>query len=430
MRFGTKLSTLLALLVLAAGYCTGNSQVIDNDSKQQQWPTTFNIEYVYQLEVNGSSPDSPDDVASALEDINERMVVSLQESISNTSTSTEDARLPNVQYNSIASEFTSHCFTESDTCRWIKSAIDLSHMKGISVNTIERVTINLVQNFLKAYSQINEQAVATYIYPMIVSGWGRFQIEPVSSTNISDMEIQVLEKTFLDVFGDVIAAFDGDTTAYESQFYENAYKTLSNQSAFGNVATEISNVLSTDVQFYGKCRNCSDEAFTLLVSNIIESTLDPFQKALMINGRVANSTYFNSVHTISYGEIMLPDFLPPIDDFSAFHSQSQQKSYATSWYLWVTAFLALVIIGVGLCLIRREYRRWVMFEKEDPSTCESDSSRGHSSDNEDFDSKADSKAIDESNTPNGTSIVSYIEVAEYTIDDQTKSEVSVYEWCG
>lgn len=386
MRSTTKVSELLALLVLAAGYSIGNPQAVVNGRALQQLSTSFTVEYIYRLEMNASGTDSSGDIGSVLEDIDALIVSCLQDSI------------PNAP---VASEVTGPCFTDSDSCRWIKSMIDVSHMEGIPVNTIERATINLVQKSLKTYSETNEHAAATYIYPIVVSGWGRFEIKPVSSTSITDTEIQVLEKTFLDVFGAIVSALDGNTEVYETQFYDIVGNEISNQTASGNERTRTINTLSTDVQFYGKCWNCSNHAFVILVNDVIGSALDPFQIKLTANARVANSTYFERINSVSYSEIELPDGFPPVDDFSILDSRPPQTSQTPPWYLYFAGILAVVLIGVGVYLA---WHRRRSLEKEVVSTDESDNDSGNGDEGYGRDDDVYANAVHDVTTPNMISV--------------------------
>ncbi len=409
MKSRTTGSKLLALLVLAARLGTGNPQVVGTDSR-----ISITLEYIYQLEVNATSDESSGNVGSVVQDIDASIVSSLQDSLPN-GTTPDDSLRPDVKYNSIASEVTGTCFTESATCRWITSTLDLSYAEGKPEYTVEQVTINLVQDYLKAYSERNTlAATATYTYPMIVSGWGQFQILPVSSP-IALKDIAVLEKSFLEVFGAIVIALDGDTVISQAHFYENFPKGVSNQTARDDEKTRIINsTLWTDVQFYGKCRNCSDDAFAALVNNIIGSALEPFQYKLTEIGRAANSSYFESINSVSYSEREMPDSLPPMDDFSIFDSQPPESSPSVPWYLYFAASMAMVVICVGVFLIRRDRRS---LEKEDVSTGESESDYGD--EGRDVDVDAESGDIDTGESRKGAD--DYSKMNDTTISSRVQS---------
>lgn len=349
--------------------------------------TFITVEYEYQLEVNaGNSSASPNFFHDVLSDIDSRMVGHLQATIPNGQPQ-DGMAMPNVKYNRINSHKSSQCFTDSDACHWIKSKIGLSYAREKPKDSVQHVTLRMVRDFLEEYSETSNNLVqAMYAYPMIVSSRARFDLSPVMGEMSSD-EIAALEQSYLDVFGAIILAFDGDTEVTDAGYVYQALHTL-------NSETDLSS-LSVDLTVIGKCRICSDEEFADTVSGVVQENLLAFQNKLKKNGNLVNSTYFDVLENVSFSIPEMPEGLPPIQDISIFSSEAPETRRSLPWYLFCGIGIAIVVVGAGIYLLYRhrkklEERRHNENEKDDD-----DFSTGSSeSDERDDDSESEYEISD------------------------------------
>lgn len=356
----------------------------------QQNRTRTSVEFEYKLEVNSTKNGieaAQEELNSWMSTIDSAIIPSLQERLPNGQAASND-ELPNVKFDRSSSKVINQCFTRSDACQWIQSTISLTYEGHKPDFSLERATLGLVKEFLGSFIQDTTMVRVTYAYPMLASGSGRFELGPVNRT-MDDVEIQVLETSFSNVFSAIVSAFDGDTEVEEAKFI---YQDVTEQKIEGG---ELANVLSVDVMYFGRCRYCTNAQFVEMVDGVIYDpmTLEAFQSRLKYDGADLNTDYFENISFTKYSERETPVGTPGMEDESIYDSRAPQTSNRLPWYLWFAAGLVLVIICAGIYFIHRDQQELM---KEENSTDEDDSS--FEEDTNDRSSIEDSRGLDDEYT--------------------------------
>ncbi|KAL3910210.1 MAG: hypothetical protein SGARI_002235 [Bacillariaceae sp.] len=283
--------------------------------------------------------------------------------------------MPSVKVNRIQSEIFNQCFTESDACSWVKSTVFLSYAKGKPAFSVERVTLNLVKDYLTDFSTNSSSVHTAYTYPILVSGSGRFEMTPVSS-RMNDKEIAILEASFYDVFASVVYSFDGDTEVTNAQFIYQDLKDTANAS---------SQAVTVDVKYFGRCRHCDNEEFGAVVDGVIEADmmLDAFQNLLAYNGAYEETGYFDGIESISYSERYMPSDTPEISDEAIYDAEvPSNSSDGQPWFLYFGIVMATLIVLADQKELKELMKADVSTDDDSLSTYddeEGDSSQSHSS---------------------------------------------------
>mmetsp|Transcript_5071 Transcript_5071/g.9437 ORF Transcript_5071/g.9437 Transcript_5071/m.9437 type:complete len:500 (+) Transcript_5071:46-1545(+) len=378
----TFLFLVAALLLGALSFVSG-----------QENRTYISVEYEYRLEVNTSSSQfgisAEDELTSWVSNIDMNIVPTLQKQLPNGKAKSED-ELPNVKFESIDTQTMNQCYTKSDLCRWMKSTILVSYVGDKPGDSVQRVALRMVMEYMKRFNAENPSVRIDYSYPMIFSGMGQFTMRYVQR-GMNDAEIEIFENAFHDVFAAIIEALDGDTEITESFF---VYQALEEQKV--DQEDLVAYVSTVDMKYHGMCRYCSKSDFTDVVNGVIEdaTTLNAFRVHLIEQGFELNSSYFDGLVDITYSQPEYPDDLPPIEDESIYDSEASQPSTKYPWLLFLFIGVATAVIFIGLrlvCSVRRESTKEVFSTDDEDSYSyseeQSDQSDGSSRDGTSRDSE-------------------------------------------
>jgi hypothetical protein len=417
--FGMRLSTALLLL----GACSPSFVAAER--------TEITVDYEYQLEVNGvNRVGTTEDVLGT---IDSQIIGALQEALPNGGTSSSE-ELPNVQYETINSEIFSACFTKSEQCSLVRSSILISYEGEKPEQSVEWVTLRLVQNFLKQYSMQEALVAITYAYPYMVSTLTHFQMDFVRGA-MSSTEIEVMRATFLQVFGAIVFAIEGDTEVRDAKFlYQDLFDVRrlqennimnttevldGNFTLNGNFTLDGNFTLSMDLQVTGFCRECTSPQFGDVVNNVIIENIEAFGTKLIINSGAVGSSYFDDVTTVSFAVPELPSVLPPMEDDTIFDMEPPYVNTKQPWFLWFGLSMAICIVCIGYCVIWKDRTD---LEKDDAfstseSELESDDSEGEGDGEEEGDGDGDY-----TNTIGTYDDATYQELDDYQVENITPTE--------
>ena len=344
--------------------------------------TNVTVYFEYKLEIFNSA--STGSTKQVLGNIDGNFTSTLQQELPNGGSQNQgELPLPNVIFETIDSTVFSQCFTKADECDLIHSNIIVSYVGPKPKHSIELVTIDLVQKYLKTITAIHPNVVITYQYPMVVQTLTQFSISRVGGP-LGDVQVGILENTFLEVFGAIVYAAEGDTQIIDSQFlYQELY--LEKQRRLGNSSnvfnsspsktaeTQASNanyMLVTNMLVTGYCRFCTSTSFGSMVDAVISQNLIAYAATLKANGNDNSTKYFDNVSNITFSVPELPNFLPPSTDNSIFDSQPPHVHEKQPWFLWFGLSLGLCFLFTGCYWI---YNGGVLYEgKEEASTSESE----------------------------------------------------------
>lgn len=371
------------------------------------------VNFEFQLEVKKQSQTSS--TSDILQLIDEEILPTLQATLPNGSTIGPDEELE-VNFETIGSEIFSACFTVSDECSLIKSNVIVSYEGVRPEHSVELVTLNLVQDFLKNYGVKNNNILITYMYPSTVSTLTQFSIGPVSGP-MGDKEVMVLETTFEEVFGAIVFAIEGDTEVIDAKFLYQAIfqpEVEDESNTFG----QNGHILQADLLVKGKCRDCTSPQFGEAVDAVIENNLLAYQSKLRLNGKAASSEYFDNIMLVTFAVPQLPDSLPPIKDDSIFDSEAPATDNKQPWFLFFGLTLGFCVLFGGTYSVCKE--KTEMLEKDEnfstsgSSDCEDE---GDDSEEDDGDEEeyAEEVAYDDEDCQVET--VAPDETAEYGKDD-------------
>jgi hypothetical protein len=342
------------------------------------------VSYQFQLEVN--NVETTGTTLDVLGDIDLDILDTLQETLPN-GQAASNAEEPNVKFERVSSEIFSACFTKSEQCSLIRSTILVSYKGQKPEHSVEKVTLNLVQEYLKNFSTDRSTIEITYEYPSAVSSLAHFAMGPVWS-RMRDVEISVMESTFLEVFGAIVEAMEGDTIIQDAQFlYQDLFEMEERRRTQAANTTSNSNITTTavasnetdvepkqamleaDIQITGYCRECTSQQFEEAVNGVITQNLIAFQNKLKVNGASASSDYFEDVTELTYKIPELPSKQPPIEDESIFDFVPPKVDRVAPWFLFLGIGIGMCVLLVGGFVV---YAEKTEFEKEECSTGGSD----------------------------------------------------------
>lgn len=373
----------------------------------RSWVT---VEYDYQVEVfqlsNNSSSPFRSSTQDVLTDIDAKLVQRLQKLLPNNGV-TDNAQLPNVQFLNVSSNVYSACFTSSDECSLVRSNLVVEYEGQKPDHSVESVAVRLVREYLEKYSVKNPHAIITFQYPFLVDSLTAFHLKTIDSV-MGDVEIELMEDTFVEVFGAVVSAMEGDTAILGSKFiYQGLLQHPQNNTFLRSSSVEQdppTTTLTADFYTYGSCRECSDVEFGGVVYKVIVANLGAFRSRLQANGKTANTTYFDNVEEISFAVPTLPDPLPPTDQADVYDSQPPQPNPGYPWYFYMAFFMSMFIILGGLYIIYKDKSDLHGEKDEDQFSTESESVDG--SKIEEY-VVADDDGGDEYEDVNGTTLDEY-----------------------
>jgi hypothetical protein len=311
----------------------------------QQKPT-INVEFEYQLEVQDSQ------IAGSTTDALGTIDGGILEALQNNFPEKNGSGFYLVKFNGIESEIFSACFTANDECSLVRSKIEVMYQAGKPEHAVEFVTLQQVQDYLASISMVNNNIIASYGYPSMVSSLAQLQMNTVQG-RMNDTEIKVVEDTFTEVFGAIMFAMEGDTEIVEGRFL------------FQDLLGSSEQTLSTDLRISGYCRDCTMAQFEQTVEGVINGNIPAFQNRLMVNSNALGSTYFNGVSTIEFSVPELPEELPAIGDSSIFDETAPTVENKQPWFVWFGLTMGILVIFCGCYMIVKDN---VEYEKEELST--------------------------------------------------------------
>lgn len=337
----------------------------------QQPGTNTTVTFEFKLEVkNVQKVGSTQDVLNVIDG---EILGSLQARLPDYN----EAGLYIVKFDSIESEIFNQCFTDSDQCSYVRSTIFVVYQDARPESAIRTVTLQLVEDYLSKVASTYKSVRATYTYPMMVQTLADFELSPVSS-EMNTTEINVLENTFVEVFGALVYALEGDTEVVDAKFlYQDV------DDGFSNV-TGYSSTLTAELRVAGYCRDCTASQFESVVVGVIGQNLQVYLRMLKENSNSSGSAYFDSVSNIVFSIPQPPPQLPPSKDSSIFDQSPPDVETKQPWFLWFGLALAILIICGGCYIVIQDT---VIYEKDEYST--GDSSNGE---NEEFQGDGDAEA--------------------------------------
>lgn len=323
----------------------------------QQRPTV-NVEFEYQLEIQNS--ERAGSTADALNIIDGAILERLQRSLPDRVNGSQNGALL-VNFNTIQSEIFSACFTDNDECSLVRSKIEVVYQEGKLEHSVEAVTLQLVEDYLASISMGNNDIIASFAYPTMVSSLAQFRMTTVLG-RMTDTEIKVLEDTFTEVFGAIVFAMEGDTDVIDVKFL------------YQDLLGSLDQTLSADLRISGYCRECSMAQFEQIVGDVITQNIPAFQNKLTRNSNALGSSYFDGVSTTQFSVPELPETLPPIGDTSIYDQSAPTVDNKQPWFLWFGISMAILVICCGCYMIVKDN---IEYEKEELST--SDESEAYES---------------------------------------------------
>jgi hypothetical protein len=314
--------------------------------------TRIDVEFEYRLEVQDSTiVGSTTDLLGSIDGL---ILSKLQEKLPDTDS--QGTLL--VEFINIQSQIYSACFTSSDECSIVRSNLQVAFQRGEEVHAVEFVTLDFVQSYLAEISSSSKGYFASYTYPSMVASLAKFQMSSVTGS-IPDLEISILEDSFMEVFGAIIYAMEGDTEVRDAKFL---YQSLQNGPDDIPVATTS---ISAEFRVSGFCRDCTSLEFEKVVVEVVKENTPVFMKKLKTNSNAQASTYFDRITNITVSVPLLPDPLGPVKDPSIFDSKAPMVKNRQPWFLWFGITMAVLILSCGCYLVVHES---IAYEKDDYST--------------------------------------------------------------
>ena len=325
---------------------------------------TISVKFEYRLDV----PDSRvvgnnTEVVSAIDEL---ILGQLQEMLPDTDST--GTRL--FEFVSIQSQIYNSCFTTSDECSVIRSNLVIDFQAAKPEHAVEVVTLEFVQNFFEGISTTDTGVTASYSYPSVVSTIAKFQMSPVPGS-MPDLETQILEVSFMEVFGTIVFSLEGDTEVRDTKFlYQDLFFT--NKSS-----------ITADLRVSGFCRECTSVEFEKVVGDVAKENIPAFMAKLKANANLLGSTYFDAVRDIVFSLPYPPESLGPVTDPSIFDEKTPIIESRQPWYLWFGIAMAILILCAGCYFVVKDS---IAEEKDEYST------GGSSEDGDDCESE-DSEAV-------------------------------------
>jgi len=316
------------------------------------------VQFDYQLEVNSNSnvwnqqqqgSDSQSPTEQALRRIDRFFLGSLQQQLPNGGLTRNSQMVPTVKFEGVESEIFSMCFTSSDYCSLVRTTISITYEGDKPEHAVERVAYRLIQEYLADFPNAtdNQQVMITYLYPFLVSSLAQFQLYMVDST-MGSTEIQIMEDTFLQVFGATVFAIEGDTEITDVEFI---YQDIEEVSEYDNGQQRLNSTgtaLSANFYVHGICRECSEVEFSDMVNAVFANNLEAYESKLKVNAAKVDSTYFDDVNYIEFAVPELPSDPPPIEDDTIYDSEPPETNTLLPWYFFLGISMAVCVIFGGI----------------------------------------------------------------------------------
>lgn len=322
--------------------------------------STINVEFEYQLEVQDSQ--AAGSIADALGVIDGVILSKLQNQLPEINK--EGNHL--VKFSNIQSRIFSACFTSSAACSLVRSSIEVVFEGARPGHSVEVVALQLVEEYLEEVTASDNHIIALYRYPFSVSMLTTVQLSNVAE-EMSSNDIKILENTFLQVFGAIVYAIEGDTEIRSAKFLYQDLLVLDDRKR------GVADTLSADLRISGYCRDCTQPEFQEVVVRVIEQSAHIFMNRLKLNSNDQGSAFFDGVNIIAFSVPQLPDPMQPISDSSIYDAKAPTIRNRQPWFLWFGTSMAVLIVCVGCYFVIEDS---MDYEKDD------DYSTGESSEEE------------------------------------------------
>lgn len=312
-----------------------------------------NVSFEYKLEVSSVEQSGSSQVI--LDQIDSMIISKLQRNLPNGQSLNEMVQ-PSVVFESINSQIYSECFTQSDECALVRSTVLVSYEGVRSQDALHIVTLHMVKQFLEDYDKNHDNVSVKYMFPIMVTTLIDLELSGAVTT-MKETDVAVLESTFLQVFGAILFAIEGDTDITSAQY----------------IYQHLTDSLTTQLRINGVCRTCTSDTFGATVGVIVTSNLDHFTEELQKNTNAIGSSVFDNVKEITYSVPEPPKELPNIEDEKIFDNAPPQVSHAQPWFLWTGIALAVIILAIAIYIVKKDNEA---FEKGEETSDSSDSESG------------------------------------------------------
>lgn len=294
------------------------------------------VQFDYILEIHGMHDAGASHI---LNQIDSTILGELQDKLSQEASSDPDGE-PTIFFEEVDSDIDGKCTftTESDECALVRSTLLVSYEKETSQRTIEFETLQLVKSFLAGFSSRFSNVRSTYTFPRMEQSVATFTIDGMSQT-LNTTEIEILEQTILQVFGDTLFSVGGDTDILDAKYIYQEHK---------------EGKLDTHVMLTGVCRTCTSDSFGAIVDVVVDSTLDQFQENLKENAKAAGSDTFENAASVEYSTPEDPQFLDSLDEDIFLEAHLSETKHP--WFLWLGVAVIIAMLISGLCLLQKEMK--------------------------------------------------------------------------
>ena len=348
------------MLVMAMILAVPSSSSAQNTTEA----TTISVKFEYQLEVPDSRTDG--NTTDILYDIDELILGELQDMLPDADSNGTNL----VEFVSIQSQIYNTCFTASDQCIVVRSNLNVAFQGAKSGHAVEVVTLELLQNLLEGISTIDKGVIASYSYPSVVSSLATFEMSPVTGS-MPDLATHVLEISFLEVFGAVVFAIEGDTEARDAKFL------------YQELLRDDKTSITAHLRVSGFCRECTSFDFEQVVGQVVKENIPTFMAKLKSNANSLGSAYFDGVRDIAFSLPQQSESVGPVTDPTIFDEKAPIVENRQPWFLWFGITMALLIVGGGCYFVVKDS---IAEEKDEYST-------GDSSEEGDCGSEEDLEAV-------------------------------------
>jgi hypothetical protein len=330
MTIGSKKYLVLAVLLPAL--------VASNETTTNTPRTEISIQFEYMLEVEGTHKSGSSHLVVA--QIDSSILDEFQDEFQKTlpaEESPKDGDLPSIFFTEVESDIFGECSftTASGECSLVRTNVLVSYQEEKSERSIEFVTLGLAQNFLADFSARFSNVRSRYMFPRMEQSVAQFTILGVDQ-HLNSEDIETLESTILEVFGDTLFSVGGDTDILDAKYIYQEQK---------------DNKLEMHMMLTGVCQTCTSESFGEIVDVVVASTLDNFLLDLMENANAIGSTTFDSAASVLYSTPEEPKFLDSLDEDTFVIDESTEIT-KHSWFFWF-GICAFLILGAGIIDFRK-----------------------------------------------------------------------------
>eukprot|EP00980_Cylindrotheca_fusiformis_P016159 scaffold4805_cov136-Cylindrotheca_fusiformis.AAC.14 len=295
--------------------------------------TEASIQFEYILEVRDLNDSG---AAPVVHQIDSTILGELQKKLSSVEGLDKDG-VPTIILTDVQSTIYSHCspMAEHTECANVGTILLVSYAVGTSKEFIEFEILQLAKAFLADFDSRFSNVRSIYMFPRIEESIGQLTIAGMDQT-MNPSVIAVFERTIVQVFGETLGSVGGDTNILDAKY---VYQEQNDRQ------------LMTQVMISGVCQQCTSEEFANIVSVVVDSTLDRFQKQLKENANAIGSDAFDSITSIEYTTPDEPHFLDSSDEDA---SSEGMGSSSHPWFIWFGMSLAIAMLVLGAYILRKQ----------------------------------------------------------------------------